>query len=225
MELEIDFGRCFKMLFRNLWVIICTTLIFCLFGVLITLSPEQNQYTATSTVYSAAAGSYTNSMQGALAMQDYMEIANSIKVCNRAAQIIGDRSITGKMIMQSTSESINEDSYIMNISALSPDPVLAIKMSSALANAFVIEMQAITGGDRIHVLDEAQEAFISYNSASRSRKIQLACTGAGFLLSCAVIVLYTIFNKKLQTVSDCKLNGAIQIIGVIPNNSVKGDKK
>lgn len=221
MEIEIDVGQCFRMLIKHIWAIFYVTVIFGLIGIALTMQPQYVTYEAISTVYSAAEGSYTNSIQGAYAMQDYMEIANSQKVCDSAAQIIGDENITGKMIMDSTSASINEDSYIMSISATSTDPTLAVMMSSALANAFAIEMQPITGSDRIQVLDEAKEADVLYNSARRNLKIRLLFIGTGFLLSCFFIVVSTVFNKKVQTIRECKLNGTIPVIGVIPSNNGK----
>ena len=43
----------------------------------ITLQDDVNVYLATSSVYSAASGSYYDSIQGTYAMQNYNEVARS----------------------------------------------------------------------------------------------------------------------------------------------------
>jgi capsular polysaccharide biosynthesis protein len=225
MELEIDIGQCIKAIGKNIWLVILTTLVIGLIGIAVTLQPTVIEYSAVSTIYSAAAGSYTDSQQGAAAMQDYIDIASSLKVCESAAAILGNPDITGEYIMESITTSITEDSYIMSIEAVSTDPQLAMQISTALANAFVVEMQTITGGDKVQILDEAYDYDVAYDSGVLFNRIRLGAAAGGFLLSCLVISLLTIFNPRAITLSECSLGDQLEIIGVIPRNNQKKGKK
>ena len=98
-EIEIDVGRCFRALKNKYRLIIIMSLLFLLIGVACTLGKRENKYSAQATVYSVSSGSYTESKTGISAMNDYVDVATSYKVCQRAAYIIGDKNIDADTVM------------------------------------------------------------------------------------------------------------------------------
>ena len=99
-EIEIDVGRCFRALKNKYRLIIIMSLLFLLIGVACTLGKRENKYSAQATVYSVSSGSYTESKTGISAMNDYVDVATSYKVCQRAAYIIGDKNIDADVFIE-----------------------------------------------------------------------------------------------------------------------------
>lgn len=216
-EIEIDLGRIVKAMIKKVWLILLAGVLA--FGVSIILVREVVQikmYNASATVYSVVNGSYKLSVEGTNAMKDYSEIITTLKVCERAALLLGDDTIDGHYIMGSISPFYTKDSAILTISAMDSNPELAVKIANAVANAFVIEMQAITGSNDIQLLDEAY-TYYPYQAGDTSVMTKrLLFAAVGILIVCAYIALNEIFTSKLKTIRECTLGGEIELLGVIP---------
>lgn len=225
-EMEIDVGRCLRAIGRKWWFVALFTVLCGVIGVALTLEKEADTYGATSSVYSVSAGSYKDSQTGISAMNDYADIATSMKVCERAALLMGNENITGKHIMNATfvkttenSSSTNGqvDSAILKITSYWTDPVVAMEMSQAVAEAFIVEMQNILGTDDVQLLDKPYNYFISYNATQHQWKIRMIALLAGAAIAIAIIVLTEIFDTKARTIRECSLREELPVIGVIPD--------
>ena len=225
--IEIDFGRCFKALFKNLKWIICTAVLFFVIGVLgaVFYVDTQNVYDAKSSVYSIAYGSYSESAEGINAIKTYAEIVKSLKVSERAALLLGDDSLDKFTIydmIEVEGDEVDANGYptdesaIINIHAYSTNKEDAIRVANAVANAYVMEVTSITMSDSVQVLDEAYNCDIMYNAPKQQIIFIAALTLLGIVLSCAVIVLHEIFSSKIVTLKQGSLYGELDIIGVIP---------
>lgn len=211
-EITIDLGRCFKAILRKWWII--TIWAFTGFGVLFAVMPSPTTvYYATTTVYGASY-SYTESLQTVNLLSRYLDVANSKKVADRAASIIGNEALTGDMILGMTVASMPEDSAVMRIRAVSADPAKAIIIANAMADSFVIEAEANFGTNNVQVLDRAERV----SSQTGRSKLTYGIIGflAGLVISVVVIMLREIFSDRLYYVSDAGLNGELEILGVIP---------
>ena len=216
-EIEIDLGRIFKTLLRKLWVIaIVAVLAFALSLVLVKEVKREQVYQANATVYSVANGSYRLSLEGTNAMKDYSEIITTLKVCERAALLLGDDSIDGYYVMGSIEPYYTDDSSILTITSYDTNPQRAMKIANAVANAFVIEMRTITGGEDVQLLDEAFTSYPYNMSDSGLMTKRVIFVGVALFIVCAYIVLNEIFTSRLKTIRECTLGGDIEVIGVIP---------
>lgn len=220
-EFEIDLTKCVRALLHNWWVILLSTLLCLLVGILFTWNRSPDIYYAKSTVYSAAYGSYEQSAESTRAMQAYAELVKSLKVSERAVLLLGDETATPQMILSSVDVSYTTDSPILSILAYSTKKEEAIKISKAVANAFVIEMKNITGKENIQMLDEAYDVKIRHDGNNEQIKKRGIFALAGFLLSGLFFVIREIFSKRVVYVNDVTLNGKIEILGVIPRGEGK----
>lgn len=220
MNNEIDIVD-FKLSILSLWkrkaFILVVTLLTTLIGLLYTYNQVPiNTYSARATVYSAVYGSYQESITGSTAIVTYADIVTSNKVCERAASILSDATITSMDISDMISASVNNDSAIMGIYAYSSNPELSIKVVNAVAEAFVIEIQRITGSDAIQVLDSANTYYL-YSSGTKDLFMKRALFVAiGFVLSCGIVMLRELFSGKVKSIEQCKGENDT-IIGVIPH--------
>lgn len=224
-EMEIDVGRCMRAIVKKWWFIALMAVLFGVVGVALTLEKEMDEYGASSSVYSVSAGSYKDSQTGTSAMNDYADIATSMKVCERAALLMGNPDVTGKQIMNVTEVSlvgeqssayVQNDSALMKITSYSNNPVVAMEMSQAVAEAFIMEMHNMLGTDDVQLLDKPYNYFVSYDATQAQWKIRVLVTLAGIVVAMAIVVLTEIFDTKARSIRECSLREELPIIGVIP---------
>ena len=221
MEVKVDIRRYLLAIKKNIWKIGIATIVSFFIALILNYKVKDDTFLASADVYSAAFGSYTESIEGVTALKTYADIITSKKVADRAARIIGDDSLDGNMIKDMISYTCSETSPIYTIKATSTSPSLSITVANAVANAFVIQMNTITGEGSAQILDEA----CNYEKSFDGKKDQLLSIGiitlAGMVLSMLVVIGYSFFSGKVMSVQDATLNGELEIIGVIPNFDVE----
>ncbi len=220
MEMKIDLRRCVYELLKRTPIIIVSTLIFAVLGVIVGLSTSsESTYSAKASVCSLVYGSYDDTMSGQDTLSAFASISKSSRVASRAAIILGDSSLTSDDIKDMTIvQASAESSSIMEVYAYSTNPDQAVNVANAVAQAFVIEVKSITGSEDIQVLDSAQSAKIFVDESAQQMKIILIFTVLGFLLICFIIVMITIFSSKVMSLEECQLDGSLELIGVIPDS-------
>ena len=159
------------------------------------------------------------------AIDEYSGVLSSAKVCQRAEALIGDSNITAADIQRMISSKVNSTSTIMTASTYPDNPETSVKVANAVAEAFVIEIQGITGSDAIQILDESQTAYLSSNGYSDLVKRVFTITIAGFVLGCVFFVGREILTDKIKTVDQCMGAMGDELLGVMPLIEEKEKKK
>ena len=227
-EMEIDVGRCLRALVKKWWFMAAMAVLFGLAGLALTLEKQDDIYEATSSVYGMSAESYSYTQVGVSAMNDYADIATSMKVCERAALLMGSANVSGEDIKKATTVSTSNekastssltsksDSTILTIKCQSNNPVEAMEMSQAVAEAFVMEMENILGTDIVRLLDKPYAYTVAFDATQNQWKIRIIAFLFGGVFAAAIIVLGEIFDSKARTIRECTMGEQLPIIGVIP---------
>ncbi|SDI87286.1 Capsular polysaccharide biosynthesis protein [Pseudobutyrivibrio sp. 49] len=230
-ELEIDVGRCLSALIKRRKFIALISILFFVVGLGMTLDVGEDEYTAVATVYAAADGSYSDATNAVTAMNAYLNVANSYKVCQRAALIIGRSDISASDVQGalSVSSSANKGSNnsisnfmtssatIISFSVTTKDPALSMEMADAMAQSYAIEMQEILNTDSVKTLDNAYTYQKSKNAAVDAWKDRIIYLFGGFAISCVLVVLCEIFDRKVRTIREASIRESIPVIGIIPD--------
>lgn len=228
-ELEIDIGRCFGALLQKKKFVGFITILFFVIGVGLTINEGEDQYNAVATVYAAADGSYAEATNAVTAMNAYLNVANSYKVCQRAALIIGRSDVSatdvqGSVDVSSASSSkvatsgfMNSSATIITFSATTTDPALAMEMADAMAQSYATEMSEILNSDSVKTLDNAYTYTKSLDASKNAWTKRFGYLGLGFILACGIVVLGEIFDRRVRTVREASINENITIIGLIPD--------
>lgn len=204
-------------IWRNRLMVGVISGLFMIIGILwASMQPVTNGYYASATIYSAIYGSYQESVTVSNAIDEYSGVLNSMKVCQRAEALIGDSSIKAEDIQQMISSRLNNTSTIMTVGAYSNNPAVSMKVANAVAEAFVIEIQGITGSDAIQILDEAQKVVVAENGYARFVKKVIAMTLIGFVIGCLCFVCLEVFSTRLKTIEQCSGSMGDELLGVIP---------
>lgn len=215
IQLE-DFRLAIVALWKNKVLIILVTLTGIFGGLLFTsLNTSSLQYySATASVYAATYGSYELSQTDIKTMVNYSDVVTSRKVCEYAASLLKETSITADEIQNTVNMSFSNNSYVMKISAVHQDPDLVIMIVNAVAEAFVTEVTNITGNNSIQILDEANSVF-TYQSNSIN-KIRLFFAAGSFGFICGLIAIKELLSKKVRSIPQC-VEDDTEILGLIPH--------
>ena len=230
-ELEIDVGRCFEALLLKKKFIVVITILFFMVGLGLTLNVGEDKYTATATVYAAADGNYTDATNAVTAMNAYMNVASSYKVCQRAAFIIGRSDVSATDVQESVyvsssstksstsaiSSFINSSATIIKFSATSEDPALSMEMADAMAQSYAIEMADILNTDSVKTLDNAYTYNKSHDAQKSAWKIRAMFLVGGLVLAGLIVMACEIFDRKVRTVREASIRDSIPVIGIIPD--------
>ena len=212
-EIKIDLGRIIKALIAKWYLMAIAG--FILAGMFFFLRTSITQtYSASVSLYSAAYGSVSESTQVAKVMQSYASVITSNKISERAASILGDNTITGSYIKSIIGVSFSDDSPILYISASDSNGTRAVAIANAVAEAFIIEAQNLTGSEGVRILDKATEA---YEISLGVRRYTVLGFLGGAIIMAIVIVLSEILSDRVYRVEDAELDGKLEIIGIIPN--------
>ena len=225
-EMEIDLGRCFRALVKKWWFMAVMAVLFGIAGLALTLEKEDDIYSATSSVYVMSAESYSQTQVGITAMNAYADIATSMKVCERAALLMGAENVTGEKIMKATTVSTGEESVasayiqknstVMTVTCQSNNPVEAMEMAQAVAEAFVMEMENITGTDAVRMLDKPHAYQVAYDATQHQWLIRILVFLLGGVFAAGIVVLAELFDSKARTIRECTMKDELPVIGVIP---------
>ena len=225
-EMEIDLGRCLRALVKKWWFMAAMAVLFGIAGLALTLEKGEDMYSATSSVYVMSAESYSQTQIGITAMNAYADIATSMKVCERAALLMGAENVTGEKIMEATTVSTGEEtaassyiqktSTVLTVTCTSNNPIEAMEMAQAVAEAFVMEMENITGTDAVRMLDKPHAYEMTYDATQRQWLIRIVAFFFGGVFAAMIIVLGELFDTKARTIRECTLRDELPIIGVIP---------
>ena len=225
-EVEIDVGRCLRTLGRKWNFLIIMAVLFGIVGFILTLDKGEDRFTATSTVYAMSGDSYNDAKLGVTAMNEYSDIVTSMKVCERAALLMGNPNVNGETIMRATSVDAGEKtsnsvmvqtSTILKITCEYSDPVVAMEMAQAVSDAFTIEMENILGSDAVKPLDKPFNYKVSFDATQNQWKIRMMMFIFGAVVAAVIVVLGEIFNSNTCTIRECTLHDELPIIGVIPD--------
>lgn len=225
-EVEIDVGRCFRTLGRKWNFLIIMAVLFGIVGFILTLDKKEDMYIATSSVYAMSGDSYSDSKLGVSAMNEYSDIVTSMKVCERAALLMGNADVNGETVMKATSVSTGEKtsgsavvdtSTILKITCEYSDPVVAMEMAQAVSDAFTIEMENILGSDAVKPLDKPYNYKVSFDATQNQWKIRMLMFVLGAVVAAVIVVFGEIFNANTCTIRECTLHDELPIIGVIPD--------
>ena len=227
-ELEIDVFRCLRAI-KTRWKFILLIAVLCFaIGVGYTFDKGSDMYVSRATVYAASNGSYSETTTAVTAMNAYVTVATSRKVCERAALLIGREDVSADSVMRSVRVSTAVDSKTTNVmissatiitfAAYSAEPELCVQMADAMAKAYVIEMENILGNDSIKLLDSAYRYDKYLNAFTSAWKKRIIFGFAGILVGMLIVVFFEIFDSKVRTIREASVRGELPIIGVIPDN-------
>ena len=187
-------------LWRNKWVIVFVTLAGFFAGMAVTANREPVISCRATSSVCVTYTTYQEQLRGSSAITSYSELVRSYLVCQRAAELIESTGLTPADIQKMVDNIVSSNSNVMYINATADEPLLAIMVANAVAQAFTEKISSVSGNNSLQVLDIAGSV---QTITSSSNTIIVAAVAAPLLLSCAWIILKEIIKGKLRLISQC----------------------
>ncbi|SKB64144.1 Capsular polysaccharide biosynthesis protein [Lachnospiraceae bacterium] len=211
-DFELSFIAVWK---KKLIPLIVGTICFIL-GIVATMGHSvENLFRASATVYSAQVSSQGEKTLS-IALPDYVDLANSSRVCERAAQMIPSYGLSASDVQAMVNVNTSSTGLIMSFYAMSTDAALAVDVSNAVAESFVIEMRSATGTNMVQMLDSAEYSSKTSDGLRALWKTRIVFFFAGFILAAFVIFVKELFSDKVRLIEQCALEDEDVILGVLP---------
>lgn len=225
----IDFMQCIRAVFQKWTVLLAMAGVGMLLaiGVTFVLADKEDVYQATSSVYCAGGGNFSQTAENVQLMNVYVDIIRSSRVAERANRILGNaypdaESILGMIAVNyGEEESLlysapADNSIVIKIVAKTVNEQEAVDVANAMAEAFAMEMSSMLRNSDIQVLDAAREATKIYEAEKQNALYIALGAFAGMFLAALWIVMKEVFSVNLNTVNDGTLFGKLDVMGVIP---------
>jgi capsular polysaccharide biosynthesis protein len=222
-----------KAAFYRLWKLKSAVFVLTLIGLLtsfvfIGFIGVKTNYVATTSIFSAAYGSLSDSSGGVSFMNTYSSLLNSTRVCDKAAAQLNDSSYSSdalkemveeeKIYIKGASTNSKNYQYKIYLVAVEDNPSDAIKIANAMADAFVTEINDLAGGGTLQVMDVASDCEETKNI--NEIIVAIIFSGLTFILSTFLIFVKEFFSEKVYLVSQCEQDEDL-ILGLIPNGKSK----
>lgn len=210
-----DFKLSILALWKKKLLLVAGTIFMTLVGLVLTFHAQiVNTYAAKTTVYSVGVSS---SQEGGISsINSYADIITSTKVCERAADLVGNNyGLDASDIQQMIGVQSGSDN-ILSITAYSTQPDLAVSVSNAVAEAFVREATSMAGSDAIRILDAATTAYLTKDGRKNILVSRLAFAVAGFGIMAVLIMCRELLSNQVRTVEQCVDENSPELLGLVP---------
>ena len=216
---SVDLLKLAKILLKRIWVIILATLVCAGVAYGYTQMFVQKRYTSYTTLYVVNTVDYASTVSASdlVAAQSlaeaYTKILTSNTTLSNVSNAIGN-AYSMNQLKSMVSASKVEDTEILRISVVCPSRSDAKTIANLVAKEGEKEIVRIVKTGSVNVVDTACNAYLSYPNKNKNTFM-----GAffGFVVSCAVILIVELADKRIKSSEQLKEISGINIIGMIPN--------
>lgn len=225
--IEIDLREAGGLIFRKMFTIILSGMIFAMAAILVMIVFVTPQYQSATKMYVLSMQNPENLTSGdmqtsTLLTQDYVEL---IKTRNVTEAVIDElnlnmshEELVGKMDVVAL-----DNTRIIKISVLDPDPYLARDIADAIREQAASHIQNVMSIEAVNVAEKADIPEKKY-SPSIMRNGLIAGV-AGCVLCTVIILIQYIANDTIKTSDDIERYLQLSMLGTIPVDRKMKKKK
>lgn len=182
-----------------------------------------NQYNTVGT--QSVAGSYIANQ-----LKSYPDLIKTSAVLSPVVSAQNDDTLTVNSLAGMVSAENPEDTYMLNVTVVSPKPQQASDLANSVADSLsnVVESELYSSGDKSIVkLSVVQKAQVPRSPSSPNIKLNLAAGAAiGLILAFVAAVLRDLLSRRIQDVSDLQaIAQNATIIGIVPKDDLLNETK
>ncbi|MBM6810015.1 capsular biosynthesis protein [Faecalitalea cylindroides] len=217
-EIEIDLGELFKVLKKNIFMIIAVTFLCAVIGLLSSVFLIDKKYSSEATIYITP----KVTEQGTI---DYNSIQTNSKMVNNYMEILKGETILAKVANQVGLDSFEEvqsalnitnpeNTELISISAETTDPELSQQIVSLTVSTFTEDMMDILNLNNVTTINEAK---VNTDPVSPSKtKFTILGFGIGLVISCGYVCITYLFDKRLRTRDEAENFLGIPVLATVP---------
>lgn len=217
-EVEIDLGELFKVLKKNILMVMIISLLCAAIGLFMSVFLINKKYSSEATIYITP----KVTEQGTI---DYSSIQTNSKMVNNYMEILKGETILAKVAKQVGLESYEEvqgvltitnpeNTELISIGAKTTDPELSQQIVSLTVSTFTEEMMDILNLNNVTTINEAK---VNTDPVSPSKaKFTILGFGIGLVVSCGYVCITYLFDKRLRTRDEAENFLGIPVLATVP---------
>lgn len=202
-------------IFINIKIIV----LFGILGIFISLFnffiPIDNMFKASSSVFITVLDDYDDTNTTRL-ITSFIDLFDSTQILNKIVDVLGN-SISADELKNMTTLKKSTANTIVTVTVRNKNPAVAIETANAVSQILAIETaKFFQTPNNIKILDKATD--IDYAYRGRTIHILISFLFAFLFLSCSCVyyIIKALSSDKVLFIEDCTMDGALEIIGVIP---------
>lgn len=217
-ELEIDLGELFKVLKKNILMIIVVSLLCAAVGLVSSMFLISKKYSSEATIYITP----RVTEQGSI---DYNSLQTNSRMVNNYMEILKGETILAKVADQVGMDSYEEvldtitvtnptDTELISVSAETTDPELSQQIVSLTISTFTEDMMDILNLNNVTIINDAK---VNEEPVSPSKaKFTVLGFGVGLVISCGYVFISYLFDKRLRTREEAENFLGVPVLATVP---------
>ena len=217
---EINLQQLLKGVWKRIWIVIMCAVLTMAATVFYTSNFVTPTYKASVTMYvnnNAGNSDTVSSANLAVAMQlanTYVKIIQSETVLEKVVEETG-LNLTSSEVRRMLSAEVVDETEIFRVNVISPNAEMSADIANAIANIAPEEISSIIEGSKAKVIDYAKVPTGRNAPNVTSSGILGGLVGA--VLSCAVIVVILVLDKRIKNEEDLTSMYSLPVLGAIPD--------
>jgi len=217
---EINVQQLIKGVWKRIWVVVVCAALAMAITVFYTANFVTPTYKASVTMYvnnNSSNSDTVSSANLAVAIQlanTYVKIIQSESVLEKVVQETG-LNLTPTQVRGMLSAEVVDETEIFRVNVISPNAEMSADIANAIANIAPGEISEIIDGSKAKVIDYAKVP--SGKNAPNITSSGILGGLVGAVLSCAVIVVILVVDKRIKSEEDLTATYSLPVLGAIPD--------
>ena len=216
---DYNLKEIFNVLYKRIWVIICSAIILAVAAFFITDIMFLPQYDSSTRMYVVVRKDESTTITaselqlGSQVIKDYMILTNSKSVVEKVIQNLSLQT-TYSNLVKSIKVTNPTDTRIIDIKVSYKDPLIAQKIADNLRDTASDFAKNIMNIDRISVVEKAS---LSSLPSSPNKTLNTQIGGLlGLLISISVILFLYFVDDRIKTSDDIEKYLGLSVLSVVP---------
>lgn len=236
----MEIKKYFDIIMKRLWLVITLPVVvgiiagYLNFFVFVPIYQADTTLLITGLTNGAAAANNTDAAANNMSFEDiiagqtliseYSAIISSKRVTTAVVKELNNPDITEEDLRRMTSIGSVNETRIIDISIVNPDPVEAAKIADIVAKVFSQEIVDLYKIENVDVIDKAE---VPKSPIAPEKKKNIALAGfVAVVFAVGIILLLEFLNTKIKTSEDVETHLGLNVLGSIPVDATnKGRKK
>lgn len=220
----MEIKRLFDAIVRKSWLIVLLMVVGGLVTGYVSFYFTAPTYEAETTIYAmyrnkvGSTGSQDITASRQL-VSDYSQIIDSSTITSLAILELKDFNLTEEDLTKMVSVSLQKDSSVLAIRAVSTDPKVAAAVANAMGRAFTGKMRQLINNDSISILDAAK--IPEHPIPVGHTKNILVGVLAGMAAAFGIIYLSELFDTTIRAAEDVEYGLKLRVVGIIPAHNIR----
>lgn len=217
-ELEIDFGELFKVLKKNILLVLVISVLCAAIGLVSSMFLINKKYSSEATIYitpkvtEQGTIDYNSIQTNSRMVNNYMEILKGETILAKVADQVGMESY--EEVLNTLTVSNPENTELISVSAETTDPELSQQIVSLVISTFTEDMMDILNLNNVTIINDAK---VNENPVSPSvPRYTILGLVVGLVISCGYVFITFLFDKRLRTREEAENFLGVPVLATVP---------